>query len=83
MRELWLEYEAQATIESRWIKVLDRLMPFIVNLATQGRNWKELGISRTQVLQVNQPVCAHAPEIYAWMLARIELCVGDGWLRDE
>src|SRR6187399_110783 len=41
LRELWLEYEAQETVESRWVRVLDRLMPFLVNIATQGRNWKE------------------------------------------
>src|SRR5262245_770601 len=33
MRALWLEYEAQETRESRWVKVLDRLMPFIVHHA--------------------------------------------------
>jgi putative hydrolases of HD superfamily len=36
LHELWLEYEAQVSLESRWVKVLDRFMPFIVNLATQG-----------------------------------------------
>jgi 5'-deoxynucleotidase YfbR-like HD superfamily hydrolase len=82
LRDLWLEYEAQQTRESRWVKVLDRLMPFIVNLATEGRNWRELSISRSQVLQVNQPVQAYAPDIYAWMVGRIETCVAAGWLRD-
>jgi hypothetical protein len=24
----------------------------------------------------------HAPEIYEWMVGRIEGCVKDGWLRD-
>jgi 5'-deoxynucleotidase YfbR-like HD superfamily hydrolase len=36
LQELWLEYEAQVSVESRWVKVMDRLMPFIVNLSTQG-----------------------------------------------
>jgi putative hydrolases of HD superfamily len=82
LRDLWLEYEAQVSLESRWVKVLDRLMPFIVNLATQGQNWKEQSISRSQVIHVSQPVRDHAPEIYAWMIKRIEECVTDGWLRD-
>jgi hypothetical protein len=59
-----------------------RLMPFIVNLATEGRNWRELSISRSQVLQINEPVQAYAPDIYAWMVGRIETCVAAGWLRD-
>jgi hypothetical protein len=36
IRELWLEYEAQESVESRWVKVMDRVMPFIINLATKG-----------------------------------------------
>ena len=82
LRELWLEYEAQVSLESRWVKVLDRFMPFIVNLATQGNNWKEQSVSRSQVLRVNEPVREHAPEIYAWMTERIDDCVKAGWLRD-
>jgi putative hydrolases of HD superfamily len=82
LRDLWLEYEAQESLESRWVKVLDRLMPFVVNLATRGQNWKEQSISRSQVIQVSQSVRDVAPEIYAWMLGRIEGCVRDGWLRD-
>lgn len=82
MQELWLEYEAQVSLESRWVKVLDRLMPFIVNLSTQGINWKEQSVSRSQVLRVSEPVREHAPEIYTWMTARIEECVKAGWLID-
>jgi putative hydrolase of HD superfamily len=82
LHELWLEYQAQVSLESRWVKVLDRFMPFIVNLATQGNNWKEQSVSRSQVLRVNQPVRDHAPEIYEWMVGRIDECVKAGWLRD-
>lgn len=82
LRELWLEYEAQVSLESRWVKVLDRFMPFIVNLATQGTNWREQSVSRSQLLRVNEPVREHAPEIYDWMLKRIQDCVEAGWLLD-
>ena len=82
LKELWLEYEAQVSVESRWVRVLDRLMPFIVNLSTQGINWKEQSVSRSQVLRVSQPVCEHAPEIYVWMVGRVGECVKAGWLID-
>ena len=79
LRELWLEYETQASVESRWVRVLDRLMPFLVNIATEGRNWKEQSICRSQLLQVNQPVLQHAPELHAWMVGQIDVFVyGDG-----
>lgn len=82
LRELWLEFEAQQTPESRWVKVLDRLMPFVVNLATQGKTWKEQSVSRSQVLKISEPVRQHAPQIFEWMRERMEICVRDGWLRD-
>jgi len=82
MRQLWLEYEAQETRESRWVKVLDRVMPFVVNLACEGKNWQEQSISRSQVLKINEPVRRHAPEVFEWMVGRVEDCVRKGWLRD-
>lgn len=83
LRQLWLEYEAQESRESRWVKVLDRVMPFVVNLATQGQNWKDQSIRRSQVLKINKPVQDLAPEIYTWMEERIDECVKAGWLIDS
>lgn len=82
IRELWLEYEAQVSVESRWVKVMDRVMPFIVNLATQGINWKEQSVTRSQVLRITEPVREQAPEIYQWMIGRVAECVKAGWLID-
>jgi putative hydrolase of HD superfamily len=82
LQELWLEYEAQVSVESRWVKVMDRLMPFIVNLSTQGINWKEQSVSRSRVLRVSEPVREHAPEVYRWMSGRVEECVKARWLID-
>jgi putative hydrolases of HD superfamily len=82
LRELWLEYEEQVSLESRWVKVLDRFMPFIVNLATHGINWREQSVSRSQLLRVSEPVRDHAPEIYDWMIKRVQDCVEAGWLLD-
>lgn len=82
LKELWVEYEAQETVESRWVKVLDRFLPFITNLITNGQTWREQNISRSQVLKINEPVGNYAPEIYAWMLKKIDGCVEKGWLLD-
>lgn len=82
LKALWLEYEAQESVESRWVKVLDRFMPFITNLITGGQTWRDQQITRSQVLKINEPVRDHAPEIFAWMLCRIDECVAKGWLQD-
>jgi putative hydrolases of HD superfamily len=80
IESLWYEYEAQETVESLWVRVLDRLMPFVVNLANGGQAWKDRAITRTQVVRVNEPVRRNAPELFDWMLARIDECVARGWL---
>jgi len=80
---LWLEYEAQLSIESRWVRVMDRLMPFIVNLANGGQAWKDRDITRTQVLRISEPVRLQAPELFAWLSLRLDECVQRGWLRGD
>jgi len=80
--ELWEEYEAQRSMESRWVKLADRLLPFILNLASEGKVWQARGISRSQVLGVNEPIDKVCPEMYAWMKVEIDGAVQKGWLQD-
>jgi putative hydrolase of HD superfamily len=80
---LWEEYEEQVTRESRWVRVVDRLLPFMMNLNTDGKTWREHGIRRSQVVEINEVVRKEAPEIYRWMLAQIERAVERKWLIDS
>lgn len=80
LRDLWIEYEEQQTPESRWVRVMDRLMPFISNVITQGKLWQENSITSAQVLKHNQSVKDQAPEVYEWMVSKIDECVAKGWL---
>ena len=81
--ELWEEYEEQSSKESQWVKVADRLLPFMMNLNTQGKAWKEQGVRKSQVLQINQVTAKLAPKIYQWMLTQIETAVERKWLIDS
>lgn len=78
----WQEYESQETQESNWVKVVDRLLPFILNIATQGKTWQELRIRRSQVLALNQDIAKLSPELFAWMKDEIDSAVQNGWLKD-
>lgn len=80
IESLWNEYEAQQTVESRWVRVLDRLMPFVVNLSNEGQAWKDRRITRSQVTMINEPIRLHAPELFQWMLGKINDSVARGWL---
>jgi putative hydrolase of HD superfamily len=79
---LWREYEDQQTQESRWVKIADRLLPFLLNLASEGRTWKEQGVSRSQVLEVIKGILADSPDIHGWMVGEIDKAVQLGWLKD-
>ncbi|WP_299020106.1 HD family hydrolase [uncultured Photobacterium sp.] len=79
---MWYEYEEQVTAESRWVKVVDRLLPFILNLATEGKRWQEQGIARSQVLGINHCIEEIAPELFEWMKREIDEAVKNGWLKD-
>ena len=82
IEQLWHEYEKQETPESRWVKVVDRLLPFLMNLATEGKTWREGGIRRSQVVEINRVVADEAPRVYQWMVEEIDRAVELGWLQN-
>lgn len=80
--EVWHEYEDQESEESRWVKVVDRLLPFMLNIATEGKSWQEQGIRRSQVLELNSGIAKISPEVYAWIKNEVDDAVEKGWLLD-
>ncbi len=80
IKELWEEYEAQQTRESHWVKVVDRFLPFMLNFSAEGKTWLEQGIKKSQVIEINSVIKDKAPEIYKWILAKIDIAVEKGWL---
>ncbi len=79
-QQLWLEYEQQKTPESELLKVADRLLPFLHNMASEGKSWKEQQISRSQVLKINTTVKALIPPLYHWIETQVDVAVDKGWL---
>ncbi|HSM82264.1 MAG TPA: HD domain-containing protein [Nodosilinea sp.] len=80
LRQLWDEFEAQATPTARFAAALDRIQPLLHNWQTQGGTWKQHRISRTQVMQRMAPVETGAPELWPFVLEVIEECAAAGYL---
>ena len=80
MLALWQEYEAQTTLESRWVKVVDQLLPFLLNLANNGETWQARGISAADVARHNISIQSIAPDIYEWMMGELDSAVSQGWI---
>jgi RimJ/RimL family protein N-acetyltransferase/5'-deoxynucleotidase YfbR-like HD superfamily hydrolase len=80
---LWSEYEEQQTPESQWLKVADRILPFLHNLASEGKTWREQGVVRRQVLEINRPIAHTHPELFAWIEAQSDHAIAQGWLKAD
>ena len=83
MLELWDEQELGATPEAKLLKVADRLLPFLHNILSEGKTWRENGIVRGQVLAMHSFIEAEEPEIFGWMIGELDRAVENGWLKDS
>lgn len=53
-REIWEEFEAENTPESRFARTMDNLQPMMLNAATNGKSWADRGIRLSQILGRNK-----------------------------
>lgn len=79
--DLWEEQEDGEHKEAKLLKVIDRLLPFIHNISSEGRAWRDNGIAKSQVLEMHQFIQQQNPEIYQWILDKVEFAVQQGWLK--
>lgn len=77
---LWDEQEQGETAEARVLKIADRLLPLLHNLASHGKTWREHGITHNQVLARHAFIGDEAPVLYAWIQAQLDEAVAQGWL---
>lgn len=77
---LWLEFEAGATPEASFAQAVDRLMPLLHNYYTQGRSWREHGITAGRVLERNAQVGEASGALGALVRSLVDDAVGRGYL---
>jgi len=82
LAEIWEEQEAGHSKEAKLLKVIDRLLPFLHNMTSEGRAWRDNDISRSQVLKAHQFIEQESEEIYAWFRLKLDAAVEHGWLVD-
>lgn len=76
--ELWHEFEARATPESRFANAMDRLMPALHNYFGNGGTWRLHHVNWSKVLARMVPIGDGAPELYAWLEPRLEEALARG-----
>lgn len=82
MWELWDEFEAYETPESKFANVLDRMQPLMLNDATDGKAWLEHGVAKQQIVNRNARVHEGSEEIWSWMQEIIDKNVALGRVKD-
>ena len=83
LSELWEEQETGNSIEAKLLKTVDRLLPFLHNISSQGKTWQESGIRKSQVLNAHAFIADDFPEIHSWVLSKVQLAVQKGWLHNS
>jgi putative hydrolase of HD superfamily len=83
MVELWEEQEVGSSKEARLLKVIDRLLPFLHNITSDGLAWQDNDIRKTQVLKMHKFIENESAEIYECFILKVEYAVEKGWLNDS
>jgi len=83
LSEVWEAQETGRSKEAQLLRVVDRLLPFLLNLNTNGKTWIELGVTRTQVAGAHAFIKDSFPAIHDWLSKNIEYATQQGWLIDE
>lgn len=80
LRRLWEEFEAQETPDARFAAAVDRLQSVLLNLATEGRAWREHGITADRVRAANAHMARGAPTLWRHVSALLDGAVERGHL---
>ncbi len=80
LRALWEEFEAARTPDARFAAALDRLMPVLHNVHTNGRSWREHGITADRVIGRNRAMADGSRALWEYARGQIERAVASGAL---
>lgn len=80
---LFEEFEAYETAESKFAHSMDNLQPLMLNNSNGGSDWKEHGVSATQVHGRQDKTALGSKALFEVVDSIIEANVKDGNIKDE
>lgn len=83
LHALWVEFEAKETPEAKFAGSLDRLQPFLHNIHTDGRSWREHDISAVQIRERNCVIDDGSKDLWAYAVSLIDEAVEKGHVKAE
>lgn len=82
-RQLWDEFEAMETPEAKFVNMLDKVQPILLNDASGGKSWIEHGIKLSQVMARNARTREGSEELWAYAEGLLEANAEKGLLKKE
>lgn len=80
---IWDEQETGTSQETKLLKVVDRLLPFMFNMISEGGAWRDHQVNRTQVEAALGFIKNDFPQIHQYMMEQLDIAVKNGWLSNE
>lgn len=78
--KLWLEFEEAETVDARFAKAIDRILPLVQNMANEGGSWAVNKVRKSQVIQRNIYLQHLAPKLWEYVNQQIDIACENGWL---
>ena len=82
LSEIWEAHETGRSKEAELLRVVDRILPFLLNLNTGGKTWSDHNVTRSQVIDVLRFIKDSFPPIHDWLSKNIDYATQQGWLID-
>lgn len=79
MRELWREFEARETAESRFANAIDRLLPPYQNLLNEGGSWGDFAVTREKADRRLSPIGEGSRALWERVRAVLDEAEGRGY----
>lgn len=79
LRGAWEEFEARETPEARFASALDRFMPLLHNYLTEGRPWRQHGVTAEQVMTMTARIAPGSATIAAFARALVSDAAAAGY----
>ena len=81
-QQLWFEFEQAESVDARFAKAMDRILPLIQNMRNNGGSWARHKVTKSQVIKRNIYLKGLAPQLWLYVLDQIDIAVKENWLID-
>jgi putative hydrolase of HD superfamily len=79
--DLWYEFEAGESADSRFARAIDRIPPILHNLYGDGHSWKDNRVPKEKVFEVNERIGKGSSPLWEVIKSRLDQAVQKGLLK--